>query len=266
MSDARPDIPPPDGSASSPAARTPASPATPPRGSTPHTPPEPEPHTPKGSRAPDPERHEITYRDELRRKALHLIALVVPLGMALLGRTGALAFLVPAALFALSMDTLRAYSSRCARVVEAIFGRLMRADEQPPIGTKVSINGATWVLVSAALLTLIFPLRIAVPAFTVFMIGDAAAAVVGRRFGRHHWGQSPRTIEGSAAFLLVGVGVMALFPGIPFGIGAAATVVACAVEGLPLPFNDNLRVPMATAATIVLLEWAALGQPVSLFG
>lgn len=217
------------------------------------------------SPAPGPARHEITYRDELRRKALHLLALVVPLGMALLGRTAALAVLVPAALFALGMDTLRAYSARCARVVEVVFGRLMRADEQPPLGTAVVINGATWVLVSAALLTLIFPLRVAVPAFTVFMIGDAAAAVVGRRFGRHHWGNSPRTMEGSAAFLLVGIGIMALFPSIAFGIGAAATVVACLVEGLPLPFNDNLRVPMAAAATIVLLEWVVLGQSVDLF-
>ena len=31
------------------------------------------------------------------------------------------------------------------------------------------LNGATWVLLSATLLALIFPIRIAVPAFVMFM-------------------------------------------------------------------------------------------------
>lgn len=210
--------------------------------------------------------HNISYRDELRRKALHLVALVVPLGMALLGRTWSLRLLIPAALFALSADVLRARSSACARVVGRMFGGLMRPDEVPPAGAPASINGATWVLVSAALLTAIFPLRLAVPAFTMFMIGDAAAALVGRRFGQWHWGRTPRTVEGSAAFFLSGLAVMSAFTGIPFWMGAVAALVGAAAEALPWPSNDNIRVPFVTAAALATLQWTVLGQSVALFG
>ncbi len=214
--------------------------------------------------------HELPYRDELKRKALHLLALVVPLGMYVLGRPVALLILAPAALLALTADTLRAYSVRFARVIARVFGPLMRAEEwgakgQPAADGDVTFNGATLVLVSAALLTLIFPLRLAVPVFAMFMIGDAAAALVGRRFGRVHWGRNPRTLEGSAAFLAAGLAVMACFPAVGFWIGAAGTVAGCLAEALPRPFNDNLRVPLVAASVMAFLEWLVQGRAVALF-
>lgn len=210
-------------------------------------------------------RHELPYRDEVKRKALHLLALIVPLGMVLLGRTGSLLVLVPAALLALGADILRAHSQRFAELIRRIFGPLMRMDELPPPGAPVSVNGATWVLLSAALLALIFPLRLAVPVFVMFMVSDAAAALVGRRFGRTHWGRGPRTVEGSAAFLIAGLAVMALFPSISFWIGAGGVAVACLAEALPRPLNDNLRVPLVAAAAISLLEWLFLDRPIDFF-
>lgn len=210
--------------------------------------------------------HDISYREELRRKALHLAALVVPLGMALFGRTWSLRLLIPAALFAVTADVLRARSSACARTIGRVFGGMMRPDEVPPAGAPVSINGATWILISAALLAAVFPLHLAVPAFTLFMIGDAAAALVGRRFGRWHWGRTPRTVEGSAAFFLSGLLVMACFPGLPFWMGAAAALVGAAAEALPWPANDNVRVPFATTAALAALQWAVPDQSVALFG
>lgn len=207
----------------------------------------------------------FSYRAELKRKALHVMALAVPLGMGWMGMPDALYVLVPLSLLGLGGDVLRAVSPRFNRFIRHVFGPLMRARELPPVGRGVVINGATWVLVSATLLGLIFPLRVAVAVFTMFMVSDAVAALVGRRWGRFHWPKSPRTVEGSAAFLITGLGVLACFPSIPFAVGAAGTVVACAAEALPGPGNDNLRVPMAGAVAVVLLEALVLGQPVSLF-
>lgn len=214
--------------------------------------------------APDP-LHDIPYAAEVRRKALHLLALVVPLGMALLGRTLSLYLLVPAALLALSADLLRSRSHRFNALILRVFGFMMRTDELPPVGGAVSINGATWVLLSAALLALLFPLPIAVPAFVMFMVSDAAAALVGRRFGRHHWGTNPRTMEGSAAFFVVGFLVMALFPRFPLWVGAVSVLFACAAEALPRPLNDNIRVPLVAAAVLYGIERFALGVDVSLW-
>jgi dolichol kinase len=119
--------------------------------------------------------------------------------------------------------------------------------------------------VAATLLALVFPLRVAVPIFTMFLVSDAVAALVGRHWGRHHWGSTPRTIEGSAAFLTVGLGVMGGFSALPFALGAVATIVACVAEALPHPGNDNVRAPMVSALAVVVLEWAWLGQSVALF-
>jgi dolichol kinase len=213
-----------------------------------------------GSLPPDPaapdlrEEAEIPYAAEVVRKALHLIALVVPLFMHLVGKPVALYVVAPLAVLALTADVLRARSTGFAVFIYRFFGFMMRGSERRPVGGPILFNGATWVLVSAALLALVFPLRIAVPTFVMFMIADAAAALVGRRFGRHPWGAGPRTVEGSAAFLAAGMLIMAAFPGIPFWISAVSVVVACGAEALPGPLNDNLRVPFVAALVIFALE------------
>lgn len=224
-------------------------------------------------RAPDPKtpassglrEDDIPYSAEVARKALHLLALVVPLFIALTGKETALGVLVPLSLLALAADILRTYSEGFARFIYRAFGFMMRGSERPPAGGPVTFNGATWVLVTATLLTVIFPVRIAVAAFVVFMISDAAAALVGRRYGRHYWGRGPRTVEGSAAFLVTGMIIVALMPGIRFWVGAVSVVAACGAEALPRPFNDNIRVPFVAAIMIALLEWLVLGASVRLF-
>lgn len=206
----------------------------------------------------------IPYREELKRKAIHLLALVVPLGMALLGKAWSIYLLVPMALLAVTADVLRVRSEAFARFIYRLFGSMMRTEERPPVGGPITINGATWVLLSAAALALIFPIRIGVAAFTMFMLSDAAAALVGRRFGRLHWGNNPRTVEGSLAFLVTGLVVMAFFPHIVFWIGAVSVVAAALAEALPRPLNDNLRVPLVAATVIVLLEHFVLDSTTAL--
>ena len=207
----------------------------------------------------------ITYKAELWRKAIHLVALVVPLGMALVGKAWSLYLLVPTTALALTGDVMRVRSVWFARFIQRSLGFMMRREEVPPVGGPITINGATWVLLSATLLALIFPIRIAVPAFVMFMLSDAAAALIGRRFGRTRWGRSNRTVEGSLAFLAVGLGIIALFPTIAFWVGAVSVVAAALAEVPSGPFNDNLRVPMVTATIIFLLEYFVLGMEVSLF-
>jgi len=185
--------------------------------------------------------------------------------MYILSLPRALYVLVPLTVLGLAGDIVRAYSAAFNQFIRRVFGSMMRSRELPPSGEGIVINGATWVLVAATLLAIVFPLRIAVPIFTMFMISDAVAALVGRHWGRHHWGTTPRTVEGSAAFLLTGLGVMSVFVALPFGVGAVAVVVACIAEALPHPGNDNVRVPVAGALAVVIVEWVWLGQSVALF-
>jgi dolichol kinase len=82
---------------------------------------------------------------------------------------------------------------------------------------------------------------------------------VGRRIGRHNWGSLSATVEGSTAFVLTGFAVMAAFPSLAFAPAAASVVVAAAIEALPLPVNDNIRVPLAAALVVVGGEALTLG-------
>ena len=199
--------------------------------------------------------HEIPYTAELQRKALHLLALLIPFGMAVAGRTASIWILTPLALLCIAADVLRVRSKPFADWLYRYFGFMMRPEERPPFGSRPVLNGATWVLVSAAILAILFPLTIAVPAFAAFMIADAAAAVVGRRFGRRRWGATTRTLEGSTAFVIVGILVMVPFPSISLWTAVASVIPGAAAEIPSRPLNDNLRVPLVMAAVIALIRF-----------
>ncbi len=99
-------------------------------------------------------------------------------------------------------------------------------------------------------------------AILVMAWGDAAASLVGRRYGRrvyHAWGH-PRTLEGSLAMLVVGAaGILVSFVSmgraVDGGVLAAAVLAAAvgtALESVSLWGFDNLLVPAGVAITLVL--------------
>lgn len=103
-------------------------------------------------------------------------------------------------------------------------------------------------------------------AILVMAWGDAAASLVGRRFGRRTYRilGHPRTLEGSLAMLVTSVGAIyasfawlgTLPPELWVAAGAAA-IGATILEGLSLWGVDNLLVPAGTAG--VLLALGAVG-------
>jgi dolichol kinase len=212
---------------------------------------------------PSPSR--FSYAAEVGRKTLHLLALVIPLGMWALGTPLALYVLTAGAAIAVVADVARAYLPGLNEWIRRIFGPLMRTEELPAVGEGVTFNGATSVLVGATLLLFIFPLRLAVPVLTMTMLADAAAALVGRRFGRHPWGELSSTLEGTTAFIATGLAVIYFFPALAFGPAAASVLVAATVEALPFPVNDNVRVPLVAALVVAVGEALFFGRPLRLF-
>lgn len=204
----------------------------------------------------------IPYRYELIRKAIHLLAMALPFGMLVLDRRPALVILAGLAAFALTTEVSRAHATSVRTWIDRMLGWMMRADEKPPAG-QVRLSGATWVLISALLLLVCFPAHLASLALTVFMVGDAAAALVGRRFGKHRWGSGPKTIEGTLGFVAVGSIVGLFFPAPTLWFGPAAAVLAGVLELLPGPLNDNLQAPFLTALALALAESLVLGLPFS---
>ena len=196
----------------------------------------------------------ISMKSELWRKALHLLSLLIPAGLLLFGRTTAMWILLPMTGLAVIVEVLRTRSGFVRDSVERVFGFMMRPHEVPPVPAPVGFNGATLVLLTASVLIALFPPPVAAAAIAIGLIGDAAAAVVGRKFGRTKLGMHGKTVEGSLAFVASTLPLLWLvLPGLTLPAIAAGALAGAVTEALHLPVNDNFAVPMAAAIVMTLI-------------
>jgi phytol kinase len=87
-----------------------------------------------------------------------------------------------------------------------------------------------------------------VAAILALSCGDAAAALIGRRFGRHPYalGRARKSLEGSAAFFVVAVLVCAVFPRAESVAAVAAFALATTLaEAFAGDGFDNAAIPLA---------------------
>ena len=196
-------------------------------------------------------RSDIPLKGEFARKALHLVVLVVPLAVWHWGGDTSLRILVPLAVGAISGDVLRWKYPPFAHVIDRFFGWMIRPSEQPE-STGPVLNGATSILIAAVLTVFLFAPRVAAASIALFVVSDAAAALVGRRFGRHRLG-AKATMEGSSAFIAAGLLVCAFIPGLPVWPAVGVVLVSAVLEAIPTPLNDNIFVPFAASAVLDVL-------------
>jgi dolichol kinase len=195
---------------------------------------------------------DTSFRVELIRKAIHLCSLSIPVLYYSLSKSTALTILLPLTAGFLIVDILRYYHEPSAKLFRALFGWLLREHE---FGKKVkTLNGATYMLVSATICILIFPKLIVITGFAILIIADSAAALVGQRFGHHKISigrPTNKSIEGSAAFLLCSVAVVLFTPKIAnlpgeYFVGVAVAIVGMLAEIFSADIlDDNLAVPLS---------------------
>ena len=180
-------------------------------------------------------------RREAYRKLLHIASILIPLGVWVLPRPVAIAFLLATALVAIVVE----WSRLRVRWVRYHFLRrtrtLLRTHERHRWA------GATFMAVAYLLALLVFPKPIAVAAMLFNGLGDAAAALVGKRFGRHRL-RSGKSWEGAGAALAVTLGVGLLMPGIPVTGAVAGALAATMLELAALPPDDNLWITLGGGA------------------
>ena len=210
--------------------------------------------------------------EEINRKLLHGLAVVLPAGIFygpdLLGLEPWMASVVIGGLFSLALliEMLRFRNESLGQVFNQCFGSMLRADEA------TSLTGATYVCGGAFICSLIalqgtIAAAAAFLALTLFILGDAAAALVGKAIGRIRIGE--KTLEGFlGCFLLcflLGAFVFPQLPEFPVVWGELslphALLLAALVSTLELfplrlgkwVLNDNLYVPvLVTCAAIAL--------------
>ena len=120
------------------------------------------------------------------------------------------------------------------------------------------VTGATFMLLSATFVFVVFEKEIAVLALTFLVMGDPMAALVGIRVHRGRiFGKS---LTGTAAFMAAGGAaglLMTIHPAVPLAWWfAPGLVAAAAAELLPIPLDDNVSVPLAGAGAMQLLAMA----------
>ncbi|MBI2303534.1 MAG: hypothetical protein HYU86_02140 [Chloroflexi bacterium] len=123
------------------------------------------------------------------------------------------------------------------------------------------LTGATNLIIASFLALLIFPGAISTLAIAYSAVGDPTAAFVGEGWGKMRLGS--KTLEGSlgglAASLGIGTLISLVWLDVSLEVVGMGAVAAALFEVLPLPTDDNLRVPLLSAAAMSLFVLGTAG-------
>jgi len=180
---------------------------------------------------------------EIKRKSVHLIAMAIPIGVFHLPERIAMIILLTLSATMLVIEFARLENKKFANVFSSLFGSVIREHES------FSFTGSTFVLVGSLITVYLFDQAIAAAALSFLILGDSAAAIVGKTFGTVRlFGKS---LEGFVANVVVSwlIGITFVSPALAV-YGALAGAVA---EFLPIPLDDNLRIPLIAGAVMTFV-------------
>jgi acyl phosphate:glycerol-3-phosphate acyltransferase len=206
--------------------------------------------------APDPlaPLRSPSFLSELKRKAIHLSFLVLPLDLLFevlpwpRGRAQWTLLLAVLVLGALALDLLRLRERRVRRVFRDFLGGMLREHEQ------FGLLGSTYLLMAALLAGDVFPRPVAAAALGFTVLGDAFAAIVGKAWGRTRvFGKTLEGALGGLVACLAWAAFLAAFGYLPWGVLVAGALVASLAEILPIPLDDNLGMTLLAGVAMRLL-------------
>lgn len=189
-------------------------------------------------------------RREFERKAFHMLAFVYLGAYRFLGWPRTVYFMVAWLVVVLVIETVRLNVPAVERFLVSIFSGMMRETERRHFSGIVHTTAGSL----AAMVIARGDARIVGAAIGQLALADAAAALVGKAFGRTKILGGHKSFEGSLAALSVAYTV-ALLAGVDSGPALASALVATVVELLPTTgfFNDNLWLPTSSALTLAVL-------------
>ncbi|NLD98928.1 MAG: hypothetical protein GX640_03565 [Fibrobacter sp.] len=217
-------------------------------------------------------------KEEIARKLLHLFALTMPAGLFFIPRMNLPESLLPAYLAVIILaivllgsiiiESLRFRVPAIQNLFFKMFGSMLREEESK------KTTGSTYVIGAALLCGLIFKnyQYISFMVLSLFILGDAVAAIVGLSMGRIKIGK--KSLEGSlACFTLCMILFYAVFPyvpgllqdwngKVPLVIALLTSLSVTVFELIPLrvtsklTINDNLAVPVIAGFVMLGLSKA----------
>ena len=187
--------------------------------------------------------------DEYIRKIIHLFSLIIPFGYLYVINDKYLMvqILIILCIIFLFVDIARHRIVWIQSIFKYFFNDMLRGHEQ-----KGHLTGATWVLIGSLISILIFTKYVAIIALIFMSLGDTAAGLIGQKFGKHKVGN--KTWEGFLAGLIICIIVAINFPFLPLKISLVGALVAMIMELLPIPLDDNFKIPLGSGAIMMMLS------------
>lgn len=204
----------------------------------------------------------MPYFEELIRKTIHTGSLIIPVAAVIVyrmypvnGRIYLASALAVISIIFILFDILKARFKPFKSFILGLFGKVLRESE---LGG--GMTAATIVFASASFTILIFRQEIAIAALVFLSLGDSAAALVGKHFGRIKLVGS-RTLAGSLAALntclLASLAILLVSPQFGWKITPVTllvgSVVATLSELFDLPLDDNFRIPVFSGLAMELI-------------
>ena len=206
----------------------------------------------------------ISYWEEIKRKLIHLSSLWIAAAMLALPRIFGYGRWICSEIFLfcllLTLILEHDYANGgkyLGRLYGKLFKNMLRAEPRP--GQWI-VSGGAPVLMAALLVNLIFPPMIAAAAMAVMLTGDAAAALVGRKFGKHKI-VNGKSLEGALSFIVVGYIFLSII-GMICGaytsfylLGAIGVILGAVVELFTkqIKIDDNFTIPLTVALILSLM-------------
>ena len=203
----------------------------------------------------------ISYASEVKRKLIHLSSLWMPAAMLIFA---GYRWYLAGFFFLLCVGNIlveHIYASmkypRLNALYNFFFGKMLRFEVRPGMWI---ISGGPYVFASAFLSLLLFVPWIAASGMTAMLLGDTAAALIGRKFGRHKT-VNGKSLEGVFAFIAasaIGTVAVSSIVGVSFKGNALAillpSVAGCLVELFEkqLKIDDNFSIPVAVGGVLWL--------------
>jgi dolichol kinase len=191
-------------------------------------------------------------KDELKRKAFHLLGFIYLAGLAMLGRFHFLGAAAVLWLVISILEILRLKNNKVRLMFDRLGGGLFREHERH------QISGVWWMLAGVmASVWLLKPVTLAATPILYLLLGDSAASLVGRSIKGKKWPGSDKSVSGSSACFLVCllIGAFTLQPAYGWSLVVAGAVTATLLEMGPVPVNDNFLIPTGVALLFALWTW-----------
>ncbi|MCX7910345.1 MAG: SEC59/DGK1/VTE5 family protein [Endomicrobia bacterium] len=184
---------------------------------------------------------------EIKRKSLHFLTIFYPIGYNLVSYNTAVIVSASLVIIDLIFETIRLLYPSVNKILLKIFEGTYREKEKENVSTLI------WTLSGAFLTIFLFSenKNIVTLSLLYLALGDSVAAIVGVVLGRVKLGSRGKSLEGSLAFFLVAFICGLFFVRIEHAF--IASLLAAAIEFLPLPIDDNFVLPIFTAGFLTIL-------------